>query len=96
MKASTQRRRSKAQIKEEKKTEERKQKEIAKKLAEYDEMERKIKEVDQLFDEKENYRKLCSSLYDDGVIKQDNEGNMVPVEDPLERESIKSKSKIKM
>ena len=59
-------------------------------------MERKIKEVDQLFDEKENYRKLCSSLYDDGVIKQDNEGNMVPVEDPLERESIKSKSKIKM
>ena len=59
-------------------------------------MERKIKEVDQLFDEKENYRKLCSSLYDDGVIKQDNQGNMVPVEDPSERESIKSKSKIKM
>ena len=59
-------------------------------------MERKVKEVDQLYDEKESYRKLCSSLYDDGVIKQDNQGNMVPVEDPSERESIKSKSKIKM
>ena len=43
MKASAKRRKSKAQIKEEKKTEERKQGEIAKKLAEYDEMEVKVK-----------------------------------------------------
>jgi hypothetical protein len=43
MKESTQRRRSKAKIKEEKKTEERKQAEIAEKLAEYDDMKEKLK-----------------------------------------------------
>ena len=42
LKASAKRRRSKAQIKEEKAQEERKQKEIAKKLATYDAMEQKV------------------------------------------------------
>ena len=53
MKASAKRRRSKAQIKEEKKAEERKQSEIAKKLSKYDEMEEKMKQAEALYEEKE-------------------------------------------
>ena len=53
MKASAKRRRSKAQIKEEKNAEERKQGEIAKKLATYDEMEEKVKQAEALYEEKE-------------------------------------------
>ena len=71
LKASAQRRRSKAQIKEEKKAEERKQKQIAEKLAAYDEMERKVSQVDEVVAERENYRQICKSMYDEGIIKQD-------------------------
>ena len=93
MKATSKRRRTKAQIKEEKKAEERKQQEVAKKLAEYDDMKAKVKDAEQLFHEKENYRQLCASMYEEGIIKQDNDGIFVPVDDPLERESIRSKTK---
>ena len=95
MKASAKRRRSKAQIKEEKKAEERKQSEIAKKLSKYDEMEEKMKQAEALYEEKEQYRQLCDSLYNDGVIKQDVDGSIIAVEDQSERESIKTKSKQK-
>ena len=93
LKASAKRRRSKAQIKEEKAQEERKQKEIAKKLATYDAMEQKIMEQDTLIEEKDQYRLLCASLYDEGVIKQSEDVSIIPVEDPLEREGIRTKSK---
>ena len=53
MKASAKRRRSKAAIKEEKKAEERQQKEVAQKLASYDEMARKVKESEGVEQEKE-------------------------------------------
>ena len=46
--------------------------------------------------EKENYRQLCQSLYEEGVIKQDINGSIIPVEDPMERESIRTKTKQKM
>ena len=95
MKATAKRRRSKAQIKEEQKDEQRKQMEIAKKLAKYDEMEKQVEQTQSLIEEKESYRQLCSSMYDNGIIKQDENGTFVPVEDPLERESIRSKSKMK-
>ena len=49
----------------------------------------------QLHEEKENYRQLCASMYEEGVIKQDENGIIVPVDDPMERESIRSKSKFK-
>ena len=93
MKASAQRRRSKAQIKEEKKAEERKQKEIAQKLSEYEEMKQKLEQAEDLWKEKENYRQLCDSLYENGVIKQDVDGSIVAVEDVQEREQIRSKTK---
>ena len=49
-----------------------------------------------MYEEKEQYRQLCDSLYHDGVIKQDIDGAIIAVDDPSERESIKSKSKQKI
>ena len=49
-----------------------------------------------LFEEKEHYRQLLGKFYEDGVIKEDENKNWVPVEDPIERESIRSKTKQKM
>ena len=36
---------------------------------------------------------MLSDLYENGIIKQDANNNFVAVEDPSEREQIKSKSK---
>ena len=69
MKESAKRRRSKAQIKEEKAAEARKQMEVAQKLADYDRLKAQVDGIQDLYAEKENYRNLCDSLYQDGVIK---------------------------
>ena len=58
-------------------------------------MKTNYKDNEALFQEKENYRQLCEAMYQEGIIKQNEEGVIVPVDDPLERESIKSKSKHK-
>jgi hypothetical protein len=58
-------------------------------------MEQKIKEADVVVAEKEHYQSMLGALYDNGIIKQDGDGNFIHVDDPLERESIKSKSKQK-
>ena len=58
-------------------------------------MKKQADEAQKLFEEKENYRQLCEALYTEGVIKTNEQGVIVPVDDPLERESIKSKSKMK-
>ena len=39
---------------------------------------------------------MLGKFYADGVIKEDENKNWVPVEDPMERESIRSKTKQKM
>jgi len=96
LKENAKRRRSKQQIKDEKKAEEMKQREIARKLAEYDQFRPSIEETKELVAEKEHYRQLLGQFYADGVIKEDSNKNWVPVEDPMERESIRSKTKQKM
>ena len=50
---------------------------------------------EEMYREKEQYRMLCGQLYDDGVIKQIEDGTFVAVEDPMERESIRTESKRK-
>ena len=50
---------------------------------------------DTLIQEKESYRLLCQSLYEEGVIKQSENGDIVPVEDAGEREQIRTESKRK-
>ena len=95
MKATAKRRKSKAQLKDEKKAEERKQNEITRKLAAYDEMEQKASQVEVIDAEKEQYRQLLNELYESGVIKQAQDGSIVEVEDPAEKESIRSMSKKK-
>ena len=95
MKESTKRRKSKALIKEEKKQEEWKANDIAKKLAEWELLKQKESEMDNINAEKESYRQICHNMFIEGVIKQEPDGSFIPVDDPLERESIKSKSKQK-
>ena len=73
-----------------------KQREIARKLAEYEQYKPSIEEQKVLFEEKEHYRQLLGKFYEDGVIKEDENKNWVPVEDPMERESIRSKTKQKI
>ena len=53
------------------------------------------REQSKMFKEKEYYRSLCDGLYNDGVIKQDIDGVIIAVDDPVERESIRTKSKQK-
>ena len=69
--------------------------EIAEKMASFEEMKKQVDETQKLYEEKENYRQLCEALYSEGVIKTNEQGVIVPVDDPLERESIKSESKMK-
>ena len=66
----------------------RQQQEIARKLAEYDQLKAKEQEIensfqtieevrrqkDQLYTEKENYRMFCDQLYTEGIIKQESNG----------------------
>ena len=75
--------------------EQRKQKEVAEKLAKFAEMEEKVKSAEAVHAEKEHYRSICAGMYENGIIKQDENGTFIAVEDPLERESIRSKSKAK-
>ena len=51
--------------------------------------------MDNINAEKESYRQICHNMFIEGVIKQEPDGSFIPVDDPLERESIKSKSKQK-
>ena len=96
LKATAKRRKSKQQLKDELAQEERKQKEIIRKLAEYETMEQKVKEAEGVKVMKDNYQQFLSDLYDNGIIKQNIDGTFASVDDPLERESIKSKSKEKV
>ena len=76
--------------------EQQKQKEIADKLAEYDQFRLdSAKKQQEIIDEKENYRLLCSQLIDEGIIKQIDDGQFVSVDDPNERQSIQTESKRK-
>jgi effector-binding domain-containing protein len=58
-------------------------------------MEAKVIKAQAMYEEKEKYRQLCGELYDNGIIKQDTDGSIIAVEDPVERESIRTKSKKK-
>ena len=58
-------------------------------------MEELQREKELIFQEKENYRQLCDSLYQNGIIKQTDDGVIVAVEDASEREQIRSKTKQK-
>ena len=58
-------------------------------------MKTQLEQAEELWKEKENYRQLCDSLYNEGVIKQDEDGSIIPVEDPSEREQIRTKTKQK-
>lgn len=56
-------------------------------------MQDQVKNVSAVVAEKEHYQSMLSDLYENGIIKQDGNGTFIAVEDPAERESIRSKSK---
>ena len=58
-------------------------------------MQDQMKNVSAVVAEKEHYQSMLSDLYENGIIKQDGNGTFIAVEDPAERESIRSKSKQK-
>ena len=74
LKATSKRRKTKQQIKDEKAQEYQKQNEIVRKLAEYDAMKEKVKSADEVVAEKEHYQSMLAHLYDSGIIKQAGDG----------------------
>ena len=79
MKATARRRRGKAEIKEQQRTEDRKQKEIVKKLAQIEEMEQKMKEMKKKADQVAPLEQNFQQLIDAGLIRMDAHGNVTGV-----------------
>ena len=93
MKPSAKRRRSKAQIKEERKQEEKRKAEIQAKLLAWDdieaELERKTEENKLL----KRVQSQVQGMWEEGQIKEVRSGVFEAVIDPVEREQIQSKRK---
>ena len=88
MKMTAKRRRSKLQIKEEKKKEEREKDALAEKLKELTELKEQVTSMNEKMGVAAELHNQVQALVDDGVIKQALDGNLIEVEDPEEREAI--------
>ena len=93
MKPSAKRRRSKAQIKEEKKQEEKRKNEIQAKMLAWNDLEAELEKQVEKNKMLENVHLQVSQMYEDGQIKQRVDGSFEAVVDPVEREQIRSKMK---
>ena len=85
MKPGAKRRRSKAQIAEEKKQAELKEAEIAAKLAQYDQMQTQIAEMSGLLADARVMHDRISERFEAGELKQGPDGSILVVDDPGER-----------
>ena len=93
MKATAKRRRSKAQIKADKKEEEQRKEEIQQKLLAWDSQEAALETATAENKQLTEINAVVGQLVEDGVIKQTGERSFEAVVDPLEREHIQSKRK---
>ena len=93
MKPSAKRRRSKAQIKEEKKQEEKRKNETQAKMLSWNDLETELDKYVEKNKMLENVHLQVSQMYEDGQIKQRVDGSFEAVVDPVEREQIRSKMK---
>jgi len=93
MKPSAKRRRSKAQIKEERKQEEARKRELQAKLLAWDGMEAELEKQKHANKQLTEVNHKVGQLVEDGVIKQVADGGFEAVVDPDEREHIRSKRK---
>ena len=88
--ASAKRRRSKAQIEEEKQTESKQKVELQQQLAQMAAMQNEIHNLQQQIGAAESMRNEVQQMFNDGVIKQNLEGKFEAVLDASESEQIKS------
>ena len=89
MKASAKRRRSRAQVLEDKLKAEKKDEEMQQQLAQMAQMQEAIRQMqaeNQLLQQK---TQDIQTMFDDGVIKPDGQGGYQPVLDPAEKEHIR-------
>ena len=91
MKASAKRRRTKAEIEEEKLDTMKKEQEIREKLAAWEQMEAALEESERKNDKLRRQSESMKQIYEDGLIKKDDSGSYVVVDDPTEQEQIKAR-----
>ena len=90
MKASAKRRRSKAQILEDKANALKKEAEIEEKMAQWEQMERELREFKKQNSLLEQQTKDVQKMFEDGLLKQNDQGQYEAVLDPAESEYIRS------
>ena len=90
MKASAKRQRSKAQILEDKEVALRKEAELQEKLAQWDKMESELNEFKKQNKLLEEQTKDVQRMFEEGILKQNDEGQYQAVLDPAESEYIRS------
>ena len=88
MKSSAKRRRSKAQIKEERKQEEKRKEEIQAKLLAWNDLEAALQKETARNKDLEEVNAFVGQMVEDGVIKQTGNKVFEAVVDPVEREYI--------
>ena len=89
MKPSAKRRRSRAQILEDKEAALKKDQEIKEKLAAWDDLERALEESEKEREKMKTKYGKYKQLFDDGLVKKTIQGTYEVVQDPNEREHIK-------
>jgi hypothetical protein len=88
MKPGSKRRRPKAQIQEEKREAQAQKEEIERKLQRLEELEAGDAEFKQKKQKLAHDEALVKHLYDGGFIKEDNQGTVHVVDDPIERTQL--------
>ena len=93
LKVSAKRRRSKAQIEEEKQTAAQQKAEVEHRLSQMDKMSQEMAELRQQIAMAEQMHSQVQQMFDDGILKQGDDGSYQPVFDAEESERIKSATK---
>ena len=89
MKASAQRRRSKAEVLEDKAGTMRKERELQEKLQQIQQMEQQMQAMRDENQKLQSGVQQVEAMFDEGLIKHADDGSFVAVENPAEREHIK-------
>jgi len=93
MKATAKRRRSKAQIKDDKEREKKQKDEIQSKLLAWNDLEQELEKANSRLAWADSINNGINSMMDAGVLEQQNDGSFVAVGDPGRQEQIKSNRK---
>ena len=92
MKASAQRRRSRAQVLEDKLKAQKRDEEMQTKVAEMAQMQQAIQQLQQEREQLIVQTQHIQGMFDNGVLKHDENGGYQPVMDPAEREHLKQQN----